>query len=245
MPLVPNVAQRRLQPELIDQPDLDSWRHVQALRGLERINFFSRSAGILWPPIRGLALETGVRRLTLLDIGTGAGDLPVALWRKARRAGIELAIEACDISSRAIDYACRRARRAGAPVRFFQCNALDGDLPGGFDVVTSSLFLHHLDEAAAVRLLARMAASARRMVLVNDLLRSRAGAVLAYLATRILTTCDVVHVDGPRSVEGAFSLDEVRGLCRRARLEHVTLRRRWPCRYLLTWKRAGQPEASP
>ena len=71
----------------------------------------------------------------------------------------------------------------------------------GYDVVTCSLFLHHLDDEQAVAFLRWAAATAAHQVLVNDLERSGLGLALAHVAVRLLTTSDVVHTDGPRSVE--------------------------------------------
>ena len=82
-----------------------------------------------------------------------------------------------------------------------------------------------------------MGAAARRAVLINDLARSTAGLMLAHVATRLLTRSPVVHVDGPRSVEGAFTAEEARQLAERAGLHGSTVGRRWPFRYLLMWRR--------
>ncbi|MGH7195131.1 MAG: nucleotide-binding protein, partial [Candidatus Saccharimonadales bacterium] len=84
-----------------------------------------------------------------------------------------------------------------------------------------------------------MSAAARRLLLISDLLRTRANYWMAYVGVRLLTRSDVMYIDGPRSVEGAFAWDEVRQLCRQAGLESVELARRWPCRYLLRWWRRG------
>jgi len=223
----------------MDQPNLDPQLHLEALRGLERINRCSGSARTLWRPIRALAQRLGAGPLRLLDLATGAGDLPLALWRRARRARIQLHVEACDRSRQALDHARQRAAQAGAEVHFFQADVLTGDLPTGFDIVTCSLFLHHLEEMEAVVLLRRMAASARHLVLVNDLRRGLAGFLLAHVAARVLSASPVVHVDGPRSVAAAFSVAEARELAGRAGLVGAEVMRRWPCRFLLSWQRSG------
>ncbi len=145
-------------------------------------------------------------------------------------------LDAADISSQALDHARRRAELAGAKIRFFQQDALGSDFPGDYDVVFSSLFLHHLSEEQAVNLLQRMARASRRMVLISDLARCRLGWLAAYLATRVLTTSDVVHTDGPLSVEGAFTPEEALALAHRAGLHGATVIRRWPFRFLLTWR---------
>jgi SAM-dependent methyltransferase len=222
----------------MDQPDLNADRHVQALRALARINFLSRSAGILWPELSALARAVAPRVPRVLDVATGAGDVPLRLWRRARRAGLELSLEGCDISPVALEHARSRAAVAAAPIRFFEYDALNGPTPSGYDAVVCSLFLHHLDEPQALILLRRMADMASRLVLVNDLERGWLGLLAAHVVPRLLTTSNVVHVDGPRSVEGAFTLAEARALAELAGLSGARLRRRWPFRWLLTWKRS-------
>lgn len=230
------LRERQRRPEIMDQPDLSRERHVQALRGLARINFLSASAGILWPELAALARRLAPHVPRVLDVATGGGDVPIRLWRKAQRAGLELRIEGCDISPVALEHARAAAARAAAPLHFFEHDALSGPLPEGYDAVFCSLFLHHLDEEQAVTFLRRMADSASHLVLVNDLERSRIGLLLAHVVGRLLTTSDVVHVDGPRSVEGAFTREEARALAERAGLVGARVGWRWPFRWLLSWR---------
>jgi 2-polyprenyl-3-methyl-5-hydroxy-6-metoxy-1,4-benzoquinol methylase len=230
-----SLTHRHLQPEIMDRADLDPDQHRNALRGLQRINWVSGSAGILWPSIRGVAEETNGEPLRILDVACGAGDLSIALFRRAARAGLNVQLDAADISSRALEHAQRRAEAAGARIRFLQLDALTDDFPSDYDVVFSSLFLHHLHDEQAVNLLQRMAQSARRMILISDLARSRLGWTAACLVTRLLTTSDVVQTDGPLSVEGAFTPDEAIALAHRAGLQGASVVRRWPFRFLLTW----------
>lgn len=226
---------RHLLPELMDDPNLDPRAHAKALRGLARINFVSNSAGILWGPIRDLSLDHS-RTLVVLDVATGSGDLPIALARRARKAGIDLHLEACDISAVALAHARASAERAGVSITLHQLNALTDPVPHA-DVVLCSLFLHHLAEESASRLLMVMKNAARRMVVVNDLERSRLGWWLAWIGVRLLTRSRIVHVDGPRSVEGAFTLSEAVKLASSAGLTPIRTSRHWPCRYRLVWRR--------
>lgn len=237
MRLLPDLTRRQLQPEVMDQPDLDASRHLAALRGLARINRLSGSVRILWPAIRTLAAANPSVPLRILDIASGAGDVPRGLARRGQHASLPIDVEGWDISPRAVDFARQAAQDANLPVRFEVHDALRDPFPEDRDVLLSSLFLHHLDEEAAVALLRRMSQAARRAVLINDLVRSRAGLMLAHVATRLLTWSPVVHVDGPRSVEGAFTAEEALRLAERAGLQGATVERRWPQRYLLIWRR--------
>src|SRR5262245_21104489 len=104
MAFLRSLAARHRQPELMDQPDLDKDAHFQALRGLQRINWWSGSARILWRPLLRLAhYQPGPLRI--LDVATGAGDVPIRLWQRAQRAGINLRIDGCDVSTDALELA--------------------------------------------------------------------------------------------------------------------------------------------
>jgi SAM-dependent methyltransferase len=148
-------------------------------------------------------------------------------------------VRGCDLSARAIDFARRKAVRngAGEGLDYFVHDALNDPLPGDCDVLVSSLFLHHLSLEQAQGLLKRMKGNAQRLVLINDLLRSRAGLLLAHAATRILSSSSVVHSDGPQSVRAAFTLNEVRAMADQAGLTGCKVEKRWPCRFLLKWRR--------
>ena len=230
------LAQRCRIPELMDDATLDPAQHLQALRGLERINTWSLSAQAFWRSIRSFAMRRS-GTLRILDVACGAGDVAIAVWRAAHRWRLPLSIEGCDSSPRAVAYATQRTRQIGAPVRFFEFNALAEELPAGYDVMMSSLFLHHLDDADAVSLLRRMGRAAGAMVLVSDLVRSWTGLALAHVGTRALSRSPVVHVDGPRSVRAAFTCKEAQTLAVQAGLREANIARQWPCRYLLTWNR--------
>lgn len=234
---MPGLSQRRRQPEIMDQPGLDINQHRQALRGLERINTFSGSVRVLWPALRELAKQVRPQPLKVLDIATGAGDVPIALWRKAQREGADLHIDGWDLSQTAIDFAASRAAGCQGAVHFHRRDALVDDIPRDYDAIVSSLFLHHLDEDQAVSLLRRMGEATRRLVLINDLARSAFNLLLVRVATRLLSLSPVVHVDGPRSVEAAFTPAEMQQLAHRAGLEDAQVSRRFPCRFLLSWRR--------
>ncbi|MFO0891819.1 MAG: hypothetical protein U0790_22110, partial [Isosphaeraceae bacterium] len=132
----------------------------------------------------------------------------------------------------AVAYAREHAARRGACVTFFEHDAVSQTLPDGYDILTSSLFLHHLAEAEALGFL-RSLAAAGELAIVDDLRRGLPGWAVAHLGTRLLSRSRVAHVDGPRSVEGAFTTDEVRDLAHRAGWDDFEVRPRWPWRMLL------------
>jgi 2-polyprenyl-3-methyl-5-hydroxy-6-metoxy-1,4-benzoquinol methylase len=243
MSVARSLDSRDLRPELMDQPDLPDDRHRQALAGLARTNTLAGTSRSLWNPIRRLRTAKGgaYSRLSLCDIASGAGDVTVGLCRLAKRDGVKLRVTGYDISPVAVEEARSRAAAAGFAARFEVLDVLKCPLEslGRFDVVTCSLFLHHLTGDQAVELLRRMAHMARRLVLVCDLKRGRIGYTAAQVVTHLVSRSEVVHNDGPQSVAAAFTIDEARTLARRAGLAGAEIYRAWPFRYLIAWEPAG------
>lgn len=234
----PDLSQRNRRPEIMDQPGLDPGEHAAALRGLERINVLSRSGATLWPAIERLGRQRSARPLRVLDLACGGGDVALTLARRGARTGLKIEVEGCDVSPTAVALARQRAEARGVDVRFFECDVLAGPLPEGFDVLTTTLFLHHLDDDQAVGLLRRMRETAGAAVLVDDLVRSRWGHALAWVGCRLLSGSRVVRHDGPVSVVAAFTPAEALEAARRAGLDGATLTRHWPERFLLAWNRS-------
>lgn len=232
---------RRRRPEVMDDPSLDPRRHADALVALARINRLSRTEATYFPHLRDLQARHRLPRLRVLDVASGGGDVSRRLLRLARRAGLDWHVAGCDLSPVAVGHARAAAEREDTPAEHFVHDVHGGPPPGEWDAVVCSLFLHHLDEAPAVAFLRAVArpqdAGGPKLVLVNDLSRGVVGWLAAHVVGRLLTRCDVVHTDGPRSVEGAFTPAEAVALARAAGLTGATARRVWPWRWLLRWHR--------
>lgn len=222
----------------MDQPGVDEREHGRALAALGRLNLASGTCRQLWRRIAAFAGRRRRRRLRVLDVASGGGDVAFGLWKTARRHGVELEIVGLDFSPTACQFAAKRCEGAGPAIQFRTADVVHHELPGGFDVAVCSLFLHHLSLEEAAALLRTMVASAE-LTLVSDLRRCAAGYVLAWAACRLATRSPLVRADGPQSVRNAFSLTEMRELCDAARLPQATVERVWPCRLLVQhWRRS-------
>ncbi|QDV61474.1 hypothetical protein Mal65_05990 [Crateriforma conspicua] len=235
LPAGHRLQERCLLPELMDDPRLDDQLHYQALDGLRRINRISRCSKRFWPTLKQLA-NTMDRPLRVLDVATGGGDVVASLSRMAQRSGTPMQIDGCDISRRALRYARLHAETTGMKdCRFFAIDVLKESLPGEYDVILNSLFLHHLTRCEAVRVLANMAAACRRAVLISDLRRTRWGYFLAAAGSRLITRSPIVHLDGAQSVRAAWSDTEIKGITHDAGLGDGELTFHWPQRFFLKW----------
>ncbi len=199
--------------ELLDGPLDDPAALRGNLRDLERVN---RWLGGVRLSARAIDVLAGDREtLTVVDIGTGAADIPVALLARAARNGRRLRVTGVDSRPEVLLAAVARQPRLGVTPGL-ELHVGDGrSLPfpdGSFDIAHASLLLHHLEPAPAVALLREMGRVARRGIVVNDLLRGRLAWLGAWLLSRLATRNRYTRHDAPLSVRRAYTVAELTAL---------------------------------
>ncbi len=216
--------------ELLDGPLDDPATLAGNLRDLGRANALlggvrlSRDAidALVGPDAgRGAAVE-------LLDVGTGGADIPAALLADWRRRGRSLAVTAVDERPEVLA-AARLARPGLDRIEGLRLEVADGRaLPyedRSFDVAHTSLVVHHLEPADAVRLFGEMIRVSRRGIVVNDLARGRMALLGAWLLARLATRNPYSRHDAPLSVRRAYTIVEMRALLAVAGLRPIASRR--------------------
>jgi ubiquinone/menaquinone biosynthesis C-methylase UbiE len=212
--LLPRSQDRELlDAEAIPQHDLQG--NLEDLRWLNR---FLGSHRVMCAALCRVWQRLGSpQRLHVLDVGTGAGDIPVVLQRWSQRQGIRLTLVAVDNHPGVIDYA-----RGAVPQAAIDLVRVDGLYlpfrPRTFDVVMCSTMLHHLDWSQGVTLLRALATVARHGVIVNDLRRSWLHYGGARLLLSVVSHNRLTRHDGPLSVLRAYRVDEVRQMASAAGL---------------------------
>jgi len=148
---------------------------------------------------------------TLLDIGSGGGDVPRALARWAHRDGYRLQVTAVDPDPRAHAWSVRQPRVPGVSFR----QALSSDLVAegcSFDVVTSNHLLHHLDDAQLRALLADSQQLARNRAVHSDIARSRWAHLLFSAGTWAFFPGSFIREDGLVSIRRSYTAAELRAV---------------------------------
>lgn len=232
-PWPPDLSRRRRQAEWMDDPDVDPALHAEALLGLARFHAIGRMGPMMMHSLAPHRRAVEPRPLRLLELGCGRGDVLVDLVGRARGGIVGLGL---DISADAIAWARRRVPPSmKRRIEFRVADVLDDTAPlPRCDVALANMFLHHFDDDVALALLRRMAAAARCGVVVNDLSRDTATWMMMWAGSRIISRSPLVHFDGLRSVEGAWTADELTRLARRAGWQRIDVRTVFPVRLLLT-----------
>jgi len=177
--------------------------------------------------------------LRVLDVGTGAADLPIAIVKRARRRGLRCEVVALErdpataaIAAEAVaDWPEVRVVRADAFVAPFGARA--------FDLVTASMFFHHFRDDEATRLLRALRGLARRAVVINDLRRHAVPWLFIWCYANVTRRHPMFRNDAPLSVLRGFTGDELEALAAAAGAPGTRPTRTWPYRLLLTVPGSG------
>lgn len=215
----------------MDQPDVDP---AGLSAGLEDLRAVNRWLGGRQAALRRIleltACIPGMKPLRVLDVGTGAADLPIALRHRQADAGRELTVVGIDLHPETVAHA-RLQVAEDDRISIVQGDALD--LPFGddaFDLAMCNTTLHHFDPVDARRALAEMGRVARWGIVVTDLARSWPALLGArLLAATVWRGHPVTRHDGPSSVRAAYTPEELRLMAIAVFGSHANLRvrREW------------------
>jgi 2-polyprenyl-3-methyl-5-hydroxy-6-metoxy-1,4-benzoquinol methylase len=173
-----------------------------------------------------------IREFTLLDVGTGSGDIPVRIVEWARRESMRARIIALDAEPVTVNAAARETK-AFPEISVVRGNALAPPLSAGsVDFVLASQFLHHFSEEKIIALLRRWSSIARRAIIISDLVRHPLAYAGIRTLTRLLTRNVMTLTDAPLSVRRSFTIAEWRRLFRSANVGPLQMFRVFPFRVL-------------
>jgi 2-polyprenyl-3-methyl-5-hydroxy-6-metoxy-1,4-benzoquinol methylase len=222
---------RRRGVEILDDPLVDPDVMRRSMEDVERANtlFGGKRAAI--EELKLVLPRTG-SAASLLDVGTGRGDIPSAAAKVARTMGIELRTLGLDISEPLLPAG---AARIGSVVR--------GDalrLPfatGSVDIVLASQILHHFQAEEATLFIRELDRVARCAVVISDLRRSRLAAAGLWLGSFPLGFHPVSRHDGVVSVMRGFIAAELSQLVYAAIGVRPEVRRRLGFRLTTHWNK--------
>ena len=194
---------RRRGVEILDLPDVDPNVVTRSMGDVARCNALFGGLSSALDEIRD-TLKDLPRCATLLDVGTGLGDIPCRARTFAAEKGIDLTTVGLDsvlVLTRASRHAVNIAVCGDALHLPFADRSVD--------IVMCSQVLHHFIAADAARLLREMDRVARVRVVVSDLRRSWIAAAGLWLVSFPLGFHAVSRHDGVVSVLRGFTREEL------------------------------------
>lgn len=228
---------RRHDAEYLDDPRVDPAVMRRSLRDVALANtLFGGTRAVLAELDRLLGALRG-SDVTLLDVGTGLGDIPAGARRLAARRGVRLRTFGVDGS----EVLAAAARSAELPCVRGDARALPF-ATASVDVVLCSQLLHHFLGERAVAVLRELDRVARRRVIIGELRRSWLAAAGIWAASFPLRFHPVSRHDGVVSVMRGFTREELGGLVREAVGVTPDVHLRLGFRVTASWVPRGDPK---
>jgi len=209
--MLDRLRRRAETPELMDDFSAGGPELSEALRHLRALNRLFGAASPALYGVRRLWTEAGKpRRLSILDVGAGSGDVNRRLLRWADANRIDVRITLADATDEAVAEAARYY--ADEPrVTAVKRNALA--LPEACaDIVTGSQFVHHFAADALPGLVRKLLDACRIGVVLSDIHRHWIAWTAVWLATRLISRNRYILHDGPLSVAKGFRAADWREL---------------------------------
>jgi SAM-dependent methyltransferase len=231
--------ERHFTAEAMDGADLDPHLLAGDLLNLEALNRFFGGRDVIRRRVMPLVsrLATG-GAVTVLDLGSGSGDLCRVLVDECRKDGRAVQLLSLDAHPQIQAFARERCGNTYPEIRFVRGDARRLPLAdASVDLVLCTLALHHFTEPDARAVLSEMRRVARQYAVVSDLCRSRTAYAGVWAATR-LTANPMTRMDGPVSVRRAFTRPELLELAAAAGWTNPTLYREPWFRMSLVYGRA-------
>lgn len=200
--------------EFLDAPDSDSRVTEESYRFMRLVNRVGGGTRVvrdfLAAELRDQPKDKPVR---ILDVGGGAGDIPLAITRWARRHGRRIEFTCVDFNDKALEMTQRMMEKSDdEDVRLVQANVFQYQSVRDFDYAVSSMTFHHFTNDEIHRLITHLCGFVRRALLINDLHRN----LLNYLLCSILVVPldrEIRH-DARLSVRRGFRPAELRAILR-------------------------------
>jgi hypothetical protein len=210
--------------EFLDRPDADPRLVEQSYKFMKVVN---RIGGGIRVVRRFLEheLHRGTRGtpVTVLDIGAGDCDIPLAVTRWADRRGYKIRFTCLDHDPKAVELAERAAARSvgwglphrdsgGASPTLQTINVVQADVftyqpAEAFDYAVGSMTFHHFTDDQIDKLLRHLRGFVRRAVLINDLRRCLPNYLACFLLA--LPLDPEIRRDGLLSIRRGFKPREL------------------------------------
>ena len=226
-----NTTYRSTQQEEMDDLSMegDLLQHT-----LDQLVLINKRLGGNKATINGLhtLLKTQPKDVTIsiVDLGCGSGDILRAVADYGRKNSFTFNLTGIDANAYTVNYA-RKLSVNYPEISYINMDVQEAAFSGiPFDMVITTLFLHHFTDQEIERLLIPVVKKARIGVVINDLHRSKT-AYFLFKVISLFIKNPMVKKDGAISVLRGFKKNELITISKKLNNTVSSVRWKWAFRY--------------
>ena len=219
MSLFVDTTYRSNEPELMDDFSIKGELLRDTLDKLGKINKWLGGNYVTLDGLKQLLKNQSKDKLiTIIDLGCGHGEILRLIGGYGRKHGYKFSLIGIDANQDAIEYAAELSedheelRFQNIDIFSEEFNDLD------YDVVLSTLFLHHFNQDEIHNLLKIITSKAKLGIVVNDLHRNKVAYGLFKLLGLVISNHMIVQ-DGLTSILRAFKREELENISKQLNLK--------------------------
>ncbi len=177
-----------------------------------------------------LKAESKEVAISIVDLGCGSGDILRAVADYGRKNNFTFKLTGIDANEYTVNYA-RKLSVKYPEISYIKMDVQADAFSGiSFDIVITTLFLHHFTNQEIERLLIPIVKKARIGVVINDLHRSKT-AYFLFKVISLFIRNPMVKNDGAISVLRGFKKKELINISKKLKSTVSSINWRWAFRY--------------
>jgi SAM-dependent methyltransferase len=215
---MPDLSQRLIEDELLDDLHLQGEPLHQTLRDLRKINRLLLNTQAVSSAVLAIISElklTKSQTITIIDLGCGGGDILIHLAAILKRRNIQAELIGIDGNANSIAF-CRERGKIFPNLQFQVKNIMapEFELPA-CDILISSHFLYHLGEKGISHFLEQQSAKVNKAIIISELIRSPLAYYLFRFFTPFIGIGQITQQDGMTAIRRAFTFPEMKEIVSR------------------------------
>lgn len=213
--------------EMLDSDSGTPAEVAASLADLRRINRWFGGVATTENMVARVARETKQSSLSLLEVAAGSGYVPKTVGYRLQLRGFRLQVTLLDRAPSHLSNGSRMVAGDALALPFRDA---------GFDLLSCSLFAHHLSPKELVQFVDEGLRVCRFAVLINDLVRHPLHLSLVFAGMPLYRSRITRH-DAPASVRQAYTPAEMRTLLAQSHAARVEIQRHYLFRMgVIAWK---------
>ena len=224
-----DFSRRSVTTELMDNPAVPKTEVEIALQELELINKFLGGKALLLDALPKAGFNDN---LTIMDLGSGSGDMLRMVSNYAKRKGFSsVKLLGVDINPAMTTIA--KYRSGNFPEITFVTQDIWNDELFDYkpDIIINNHFCHHFDDKQLIALIKRMYKLAGKSIIINDLHRHQFAYYSIKFLTAMFSRSYLVKNDGPLSVARALTKMEWKNILFKAGINNYEINWKWAWRW--------------